>query len=400
MSGSFNMRTLIFLSCLLLLLSASCRRESFSPSDSDSFIKFFGNLGINEGIDVKSLGGGGYVIAGTTSSGSSGTNIVLLITDKFGNESLRKEFGGPYNDSASSLAVLSDGGFAILGSTTVDDQSLITDMYLIRTDSRGNEKWSRTYGGNSFETGHSLAETSDGGLILLGSTKSRQTGISKIYMIKTDENGEVLRTETHGGFINDDVGLNVVETTDGGFIVAGYTMTWSVFGQVPPNIFVLKTRSDLRLTHASTFGNTGQDYGKSILLHPEGGYMLMGTTTNSSSNTKSVYLGRLDEDIKSVWYGSYGGTVNHVAACMKVTPEGDYIITGTLELSAENHVIFLLKTDSLGNQLFFETYGGTGLQRAHSVDLTRDGGYIITGLNETGGASLITLIKTNPEGQL
>ncbi len=59
-----------------------------------------------------------------------------------------------------------------------------------------------------------------------------------------------------------------------------------------------------------------------------------------------------------------------------------------------------MKTDQLGNQIFFRTFGGSGFQRAKAVDLASDGGYIITGSNESGGNSMLTLIKTDADGEL
>ena len=373
-------------------------RESFSPSQADSFIKFFGHYSYNAGAGVIALDNGGYVMAGTTAGDESGTNIILILTDKFGNEISSSQFGGIYDDYAYSIKVLSDGGFAILGSTTVDEAGK-TDMILIRTDSQGNELWIKNYGSDSNEVGYSLAETSDGGFILLGSTEM-ETGVKNIIMVKTDSDGESGGLgnwiKIHGGYANDDVGLDIAET-EYGYIFTGYTRNNP---QSNSDIFIVKTNSVGMVTFPHAYGSGENDYGKSIIPHPEGGYAVLGTISNSSS-VKNVFLGRLEEDIsKSMWTKSIGGSLNHVAACMKITPEGNYIITGTRELSEENNVIFLLKTDPMGNEIFFQTYGGSGRQRAESVDIAHDGGYIITGTNETGGTSMITLIKTDPEGKL
>lgn len=381
----------------IIIASVSCRQESFSPTHSESFIKFFGQSGNNEGFDVKALDNGGYVMAGTTTT-ESGTNIILILTDKYGNETgSSKQFGGPHDDHAHSVIVLSDGGFAILGSTT-RERNGVKNMFLIRTDSQGNELWAKSYGGNTNEIGYSLAETRDGGFILLGSTEHPGTNHKNIFMVKTFQDGMVDWTRTHGGF-NDDVGFYIAET-DYGFIYTGYTHNYAIYPQANSNIFIVKTNFNGIVTSAITYGSTGYDYGKSLILHPEGGYIVLGTTSNSSS-VKNIYLSRIDENISiPLWAQSIGGSVNHVAACMKITPEGNYIITGTKELSEDNHVIFLLKTDTEGNEIFFETYGGSGLQRAEAVEIARDGGYIIFGSNKTGGNSMMTLIKTNSNGQL
>jgi hypothetical protein len=394
-----NIKAFLTVSFLIaiIIVSVSCKRESFSPSQAESFIKFFGPQGNNEGFDVKVLDNGGYVMAGTTTT-ESGTNIILILTDKYGNESgSPKQFGGPHDDHAHSLIVLSDGGFAILGSTTLERNG-VKNMYLIRTDSHGNELWTKTFGGNSNAVGYSLAETRDRGFILLGSMEHPGTKNRNIYMVKTFQDGMVDWTRTHGGF-RDDVGLYIAEA-DYGFIYIGYTHNYAIYPQAESNIFIVKTNSNGIVTSAITYGSTGDDSGKSLILHPEGGYTVLGNTSNSSS-VKNIYLSRIEENISiPLWTRSIGGSVNHVAACMKITPGGNYIITGTKELSVDNHVIFLLKTDTEGNEIFFETYGGSGLQRAEALDIAHDGGYVIFGSNQTGGNSMMTLIKTNSDGQL
>jgi len=108
----------------------------------------------------------------------------------------------------------------------------------------------------------------------------------------------------------------------------------------------------------------GDDYGKSIIPFPEGGYLILGTTTQPGSKVKNVFLARIEEDISNpVWIQKYGGQLNHVASCMRINDEGNIVITGTQEISEGNHVIFLLETDNNGNQLYLRTYGGQGRQR-------------------------------------
>jgi hypothetical protein len=387
---------------LILVIFNSCREETFSPSQADSFIKFFGNYYKDEGFDILSLNDGGFLLTGTTTTEDSGTNIVLIRTDKYGNELwLPRQFGGSYDDRAYSLAELSDGSFAILGSTTVEahNGALVSNMYLIKTDSRGDTLWTRKYGGYSNETGLNIAETSDGGFILIGSTESLNSGDKDIYIVKTDSEGFVQWTRVHGG-PSDDVGTYIAET-DYGYIYTGYTRSYSQSGQANSNIFIVKTNHLGRVTFPYTYGSTGDDYGKALVPISEGGYLILGTTTDPATGIKNVFLARVEENISNpLWIEQYGGQTDHVASCIKVTNNGDFVITGTQEISSVNHVIFLLKTDNNGNQLFLRTFGGSGHQRAEALDLTIDGGYVITGSNELAGNSMITLIKTTSDGEL
>jgi hypothetical protein len=400
MHTPIEIRLLLF-SLLMISITGSCRRESFSPSQADSFVKFFGVHHKGEGFDVKTLSDGGYILAGTTTSENSGTNIVLIRTDRFGNEVWQpKQFGGQYDDRANSLLVLPDGGYAILGSTTVEagSQVFVSNMYLVRTDNQGNELWTRDYGGLSNDIGYNLTQTSDGGFILIGSTENLHTGDTYILQVKIDSEGKTEWTRVHG--VSPSVGTYITETDDG-YLFTGYTISAFQPGQSNLNIFIIRTNKLGRITFPFIYGSTGNDYGTSLVRHIEGGYVILGTTTNPANGVKNVFLAQVEENISNlVWSNTYGGEVNHEASCIKMTNEGNFVITGTKEVSPNNHDIFLLKTDGNGNEIFFKTFGGTGHQRGAAIDITADGGFVITGSNETGGNSMITLIKTTPSGDL
>ncbi len=403
MHGSLNIKSIITgLSIIALLaFSNSCREETFSPSQADSFVKFFGSYDIDTGYDVKSLDDGGYAIVGTTTTENAVTDIILIRTDRYGNEIWEpKLYGGDYNDRAYSFKVLPDGGFAILGTKGLrSNNRLISNLYLIRTNSSGDTIWTREYGGFSKDVGYHLDLTSDGGFIMIGSTEDATKGVSDILIVKTDADGEVFWTRTLGGPGND-VGTHISKT-DNGYIFAGYSDSFNQPGQSNSNIFIAKINLLGRVIFPYTYGGSGNDFGESVIPVPGEGYAILGTTTNPLTNTKNIFLTLVEEDIaKPVWSRSFGGDINHVAASLKMTPDGSFIITGTQELSPANHSIFLLKIDGDGNEIFFKTFGGSGRQSAGSVDLTMDGGYVITGSNELGGNSMITLIKTRAGGEL
>ena len=392
----------LYLMVFSLFVIGSCVKESFSPSQADSFIRFYGSYRHDEGIDVVKLTDGGYAFIGTTITESLNQKIIFYRTDRYGNELWEPgKFGGPFENNAYSFKLLRDGGFAILGSTFVNAKGgmLVSNMYLVRTDERGDSLWTKSYGGFSDETGFDLAETSDGGFVLIGSSEDFEKDRLDIFLVGTDSRGDTLWTRTHGGE-RDDAGKFITET-ETGFIYTGYTNSISQAGQSNSNIFIVKTNALGRITHPWTYGSTSDDSGKSIIPLPGGGYLVLGSTINPSTNIKNIFLARVEEDIsKPVWIREIGGEINHTANCFKITGEGDIIIVGTKEISAVDHAIFLLKTDVEGNQKFKKTYSGMGKQRANAVDLTDDGGYIIIGSTELGGNSMITLIKTKAGGEI
>ena len=132
-----------------------------------------------------------------------------------------RTYGGADIDFGWSVQQTNDGGFVIIGSTESSGAGL-SDVYLIRTDSDGDTLWTRTYGGTDHEHGNSIQQVSDGGFIIVGNTGSFSVDNYNIYLIRIDQNGDTLWTKTYGG-VEFDEGESVRHTNDDGFIIAGWT---------------------------------------------------------------------------------------------------------------------------------------------------------------------------------
>src|SRR3972149_1897281 len=146
----------------------------------------FGGTDSDLASSVVQTSDGGYVLAGQTNSfGSGDVDAWLIKTEADGTEDWNMTFGGTSIDHASSIMQTSDGGYVLAGQTS-SFGSGEADAWLIKTNADGSENWSMTFGGKLYDAANSVGQTSDGGFILAGETFSFSDGIDKAWLIKTD----------------------------------------------------------------------------------------------------------------------------------------------------------------------------------------------------------------------
>ncbi len=167
---------------------------------------------------------GGYALAGMTESfgyGSDHDDFWLVKTDSSGKMEWNQTYGGPIREYGFCLVQDSDGGYAFAG-TTCSFGAGNHDSWLVKIDSFGNMEWNQSYGGKDVDGATSLIQTEDGGYALAGSTKSFGLGGYDFWLVKTDKNGNRIWNRTYGGE-GDEISSALVETSDGGYAIAGYT---------------------------------------------------------------------------------------------------------------------------------------------------------------------------------
>jgi hypothetical protein len=361
------------------------------------FVNAFGGSSDEIGESIQQTADGGYIITGSTESfGNGGKDVWLIKTDNEGNLEWNKSFGGANDDIGYSVAQTNFGGYIITGSTESFGNGA-KDAWLIKTDSQGNEDWNQTFGDSLDDSGEFVQQTSDGGFIIAGWTYSFSNGDSDSWLIKTNSNGGEEWNKNFGGS-NADVGLSVNQLNDGGYIVTGYTES---LGSAAKDAWLYKTDMQGNALVIELFGGSGEDIGKSVRQTNDGGYIIAGFTESFGNGANDVWLIKTDSDCNQEWSRTFGGSNNDYGESVRQTNEGGYIVTGWTNSSGSgSYDSWLIKTNSNGNEEWNQTFGGTDIDVGESVRQTNDGGYIVAGWTNSSGSGGYDfwLIKTDPEG--
>ncbi len=217
------------------------------PEGNQQWSKTFGGRGDDEAKCVQQTSDGGYVIVGYTESyGAGGADFWLVKVDSEGNQQWSKTFGGRGDDKAKCVQQTSDGGYVIVGYTESYGAGG-ADFWLVKVDSEGNQQWSKTFGGADDDGAYSVQQTTDGSYIMAGSTLSYGAGQEDFWLVKVDADGNEQWNRTFGG-VKDDLAWSVHQTSDGGYIIAGYT---SSYGAGSIDIYVVKLNPEIDTTPPS-----------------------------------------------------------------------------------------------------------------------------------------------------
>ena len=327
-----------------------------------------------------------------------------------------KTYGGSDYDLSGTVLQTNDGGYILCGETA-SYGAQGWDALVVKTDADGNEEWHKIYGGVAeFDFLVFVQQTNDGGYIFTGATYSFGAGLQDAWVLKTDADGNEEWNKTYGG-TNYDWGWRGWPTTDGGYIIAGGTVS---FGTDNLDFWLIKTDADGNEEWNKTYGGSSFEYLTGMIIVDDG-YILVGYAVPGTIFGKAfTWLVKTDFDGNKLWGKAICGSRRHNAATdIKQTGDGGYIICGeSVDFGFFLSEFFfymggdmwLVKTDADGNMEWENQFGGKYLEDgSRGVELTDDGGYLIAGFNKGFGSvikqaqmgpifSKIWLVKTNADG--
>ncbi|MFH1213455.1 MAG: T9SS type A sorting domain-containing protein [Candidatus Neomarinimicrobiota bacterium] len=283
-----------------------------------------------------------------------------------------KTYGGPNSDLGYSVQQTTDGGYIVTGYT--DSYGLGIDLWLVKTNALGDTLWTKTYGGPNYDIGYSVQQTTDGGYIVTGYTNSYGLGYYDLWLVKTNASGDTLWTKTYGG-PNSDLGYSVQQTTDGGYIVTGRT---DLYG-LGTDLWLIKTNASGDTLWTKTYGGPNSDYGYSVQQTTDGGYIVTGRADLYGLGG-DLWLIKTNVSGDTLWTKTYGGPNSDIGYSVQQTTDGCYVVVGyTYGFDGTNGDLWLIKTNASGDTLWTKTYGGPSSDYGRSVQQTDDGGYIVVG---------------------
>jgi hypothetical protein len=370
-----DIETIIF--AVLFIISKTIINLYAQPT---TWQNYWGGYNLETGKAIQQTSDGGFIIAGGTYSfGAGSTDMYLIKTDSLGNTQWTRTYGGPGDELANSVRQTRGGGYILAGLTSSYGAGGY-DIYLIRTNSQGDTLWTKTYGGINDELAVCLQITHDHGYIIVKSEPS---------LIKTDSLGNLLWEKSCPIYPTawyENEASWVKQTIDGGYIITGHRR-YIRFSPQPYDIFLVKTNPFGDTLWTQMYQESLDDYAYSVEQTSDGHYLIAGITESYGAGGSDAWLIKTDALGNRIWSQAYGGRYEDYGSFIRLTSDDNYLLGGTTDnFSPNRYDVWLVKTDTTGVILGWRTAGGTMEEYGLAGQQTADGGYVIAGTTESFGA--------------
>ena len=292
---------------------------------------------------------GGFVLVGATSSFSvAGVDALISKFDSSGNHLWTRTFGGSGNEEASSVVQTDDSGYLITGFTKSYSVGGDADVFLVKYDSSGTFSWMKTFGGVEDDYGVKIIRVSDGNYIIVGITESYSVGgDNDVFLMKVDSSGTIIWTKTYGG-TGEDRAATVIESSDGGFVLGGWTKSYGLAYREISIAKVDSSGSHLWMKSLSLGNN--DDWGGYVVEASDGGYAIAGQTYPVAYPYAYFLLSKFNSSGTHLWSSRVG---NATWACWVKSftygQNGGFLMSGEIQgIGAGTSDIPLVKFNESG----------------------------------------------------
>jgi hypothetical protein len=289
-----------------------------------------------------------------------------------------KTYGGEQFETLSYVENTSDGGFIMVG-TMIGSDTTSQDVWLVKINAHGDTTWTRHYGGPDDQTGEGVVETPEGGFLAVGSVEYEGTGLSDVFLICVDSEGDSLWANTYG-YAGWDNAFGVTHAYEGGYVITG---TADVYGTGSGDVFITKVDAGGNWQGNVIVGGPETDWAYRIRRTSDGGYIVVGGTRSYGYGSEDVYLLKFSGSRVLQWQETYGGTGWDSGYDVRETPDGGFIVAGRTPEGPGGNCAFLVKTDADGDSIWTGTYGSLGYDMAESIVIAADGNFVFAGVTDS-----------------
>ena len=325
-------------------------------TDLDGEELWSNNIGISVaddvGYSIRQTPDGGYIVGGTQMIYET-SRAYIVKTDAFGNKIWSTASITQDSVQGRAITLTPDGGYALSGFAqryVIDDNGnslLEEDVFIYKVDSNGYEQWSITHGGDKIDRALDIHAAADGSLYILGTSYSYSATGSQIYLLKTNSTGQELWMHTYGqGFANQ--GYSLAPTTDGGFIITGWTDELKASGD---DAFLLKVDANGAQQWMKIFEEEGSQRGWDVSEAVNGGYLVSGIDQDKEFTDRSVMVIKANAQGNEQWTHNFGGTLGDGGLANWAGTDGFAVAGFTRSYGAGNSDAYLIRMDTLGNSL-------------------------------------------------
>jgi PKD repeat protein len=218
------------------------------------------------------------------------------------------------------------------------------DFWVFEIDDRGNKIWEQKFGGTLNDQARFIRHTADDCYIVSGHLTTDKTGSKDFLLAKLDLKGDTLWTTTFGGD-GDDSASDLIQTNDGGFLMVGYTRSYS---QGDLDALLLKTDPDGKYEWSEKFGGAGNDFANHIEKGKNEQYIISGYSTMTNGGDEDVLILKIHEDGNGLEHKLFGGRGYDIGQGLSPTSDGGFVCVAiTNSFGSGNLDVWMLKFDTI-----------------------------------------------------